>query len=103
MDNTLPGSTTGLRILDLALRLSDEKWHRIGACAEYVEGLLHKLEFAGIETRSGEAFGITAKLHVVSDIRFGGGTTHGRITELVIEQGRTISTRVVSEREEIIL
>jgi len=40
-------------------------WRSHPAAFHFVEGHLHKIDWAGFSTRSGEGFGITATVHVL--------------------------------------
>jgi hypothetical protein len=95
----LPGKS----IMRLAFPDAQGRWYVVSAEAELVEGVYHKLQFPGFETRSGEGFGITATLHLIEGIFWHDGGLCGRIQKVVLQNGLITSSVVVVECEPVVL
>jgi hypothetical protein len=88
-------------ILRLAFPDSCGRWHVVPAVADIVEGIYHKIHFAGFETRSGESFGISATFHEFDELFRDGAEQYGRVWKIVLENGRRISAELVGTHEPI--
>lgn len=95
------GITADVTML-FAFPRDDGKWTwRLGSAA-LVDGHFHKIVLAGIETRSGEGFGITATFHVIQNPMAVGSVLRGDIAKFVVQNGRLISADVVAKGVEIV-
>ncbi len=82
---------------------SDGGWRAIQGTMSAVDGHHHKILLPGLETRSGEGFGITLTYHVLQDLKPVGGKMIGKIAKNVVQNGRLMSVDVVAEEAEIII
>ena len=69
-------------------------WRSQPALFHFVEGHLHKIEWPGFSTRSGECFGISATVHVLSTGTSGDGR-RCEVRRLVFDNGKLLSHSTV--------
>jgi hypothetical protein len=105
MGEQILGISASLPLM-LAFPRKDGRWALRQGTLHAVDGLHHKIEFPGFESRSGEGFGMTATYHISSstlhETAAGLGVT-GDISEVVIQNGAIASVRVVARGVEIVM
>jgi hypothetical protein len=80
----------------------DDKWAKRAGSVSFVDGHFHKIVVPGLETRSGESFGITAIFHVIQDMMPEGTALRGNIAKFVVQNGRLVSADVVARNAELV-
>jgi prepilin-type processing-associated H-X9-DG protein len=95
------GITANVTML-FAFPRDDGKWTKRPGNVSFVDGHFHKIIVPGLETRSGESFGITATFHVIQDMVSEGIAQRGNIAKFLVQNGRLMSTEVVAKNVEFI-
>jgi hypothetical protein len=80
----------------------DGKWAKRPGSVSFVDGHFHKIVVPGLETRSGESFGITATFHVIQDMMPEGTAVRGNIAKFRVQNGRLVSADVVARNAELV-
>ena len=93
---------TGSVYMLFALPRDDAKWTKKLAKVHFVEGHFHKIELPGLETRSGEGFGITTTFHIIQDMAAEGQTVLGKVAKFIVQNGRLMAVEVVAENAELV-
>jgi len=78
-----------------------DRWQKQLGNVSFVDGHFHKITVPGLETRSGESFGITATFHAVQEAVTNGPLLRGTIAKFIVQNGRVISIEVVARDVEI--
>jgi hypothetical protein len=80
----------------------DGRWTRRAGNVTFVDGFFHKVSVPGIETRSGESFGITATFYVIQNVAGDRGQQRGDIARFVVQNGRLMPMDTVATGVEIV-
>jgi hypothetical protein len=94
------GISTNITML-FAFPRDDGKWTKRPGSVSFVDGHFHKIIVPGLETRSGQSFGITATFHVIQDLS-ADDPQRGNVARFVVQNGRLMSTDVVASGVELV-
>jgi len=95
------GITANVTML-FAFPRDDGKWTKRPGSVSFVDGHFHKVVVPGLETRSGDSFGVTATFHVIQDARPEGTTLRGTVAKFLVQNGRLMSGDVVARDVELV-
>lgn len=88
--------------LRFAFPLPDGRWAVQTGTLHVVDGLTHKVSVAGLEARSGEAFGLTIAFYVVRNWSDDDGRQLGNIDRWVAENGVIYKIERVADLVELV-
>jgi prepilin-type processing-associated H-X9-DG protein len=101
MANDQLGITAPVVML-FAFPREDGRWTRRAGNVVFVDGHFHKISVPGIETRSGESFGITATFHVVQNAAGDSSVQRGDIARFVVQNGRLMAMDTIATGVELV-